>query len=416
MSGRRASDAGVPAARYVLLGSMLFLILLGLVVIYSASSAADYVKTGDSALHLKRQLVYIAGGLLLLVPGLLWDFKRSRTAIAWGVLLVSDALMVLVTTHGVGKWGAQRWLDFGWFTVQPSEWAKLGCVLVVADTLVRWRSRTLDDKAALQRVAAAVGPVVLLVMLQRDLGTTMVVMLGVLLLVVLAGAPLRQVLLGTAGIGVLGTVFILAEDYRRARFLAFLDPWAAPQDGGWQVIQALYAFGSGGPFGVGLGMSRQKFFYLPAAHTDFVFAIVGEELGLVGTLAVVAAFAALAWAGFRIAAASRDPFTRLVVAGLTGIVVLQAGMNMAAVTGLMPVTGIPLPFVSSGGSSMTFTMACVGLVLSAARRRSERGGRPAEDHSRTERATDARADERRRDGRPRLSRIDGGRAASRRRA
>jgi cell division protein FtsW len=207
---------------------------------------------------------------------------------------------------------------------------------------------------------------------------------------------------------------IMLKGYRADRFAAFVDPWADPAGGGYQIIQGLLAFGSGGLLGVGLGFSRQKFFYLPAAHTDFIFAIIGEELGALGTLAVVAVFGVLAWAGLRLALTTKDRFGRLVAGGMTVLIVTQAVMNMAAVTGLMPVTGIPLPLVSYGGSSMMFTLACVGLILSVAGGGRSRASRRASASQIPEETTVASTSERRRDGRPRLSSIDGGRASARR--
>jgi cell division protein FtsW len=199
------------------------------------------------------------------------------------------------------------------------------------------------------------------------------------------------------------------------RVTSFLNPWADPGDSGYQIIQSLYAFGSGGFFGVGLGLSRQKFFYLPAAHTDFIFAVIGEELGLAGTLSVIAAFGLFAYAGMRIALDCKDQFGRLLAGGLTAMIVTQALMNMAAVTGLMPITGIPLPFVSAGGSSLTLTLACVGLILAVSRN----GGSA---RVRLVRQTDFRGSQRastrewRRDGRSHLPGSDRGRTAGGRRA
>jgi cell division protein FtsW len=233
--------------------------------------------------------------------------------------------------------------------------------------LVAWRKGEIDDRTFAIRLAAVVGPVVLLIMLQPDMGTTMSLILGVVVLLWLGGVKGRWfALLGAVGLPSVALLIAVAG-YRMDRVAAFLDPWADPQKGGYQIIQSLYAFGSGGFFGVGLGLSRQKFFYLPAAHTDFIFAVIGEELGLAGTLGIVIAFALFAYAGMRIALSSKDLFGRLLAGGLTAMIVIQAAMNMAAVTGLMPITGIPLPFVSAGGSSLTLTLACVGLILAVAR-------------------------------------------------
>lgn len=369
-SARRLTPAG-----YWLLGSTFLLVLGGILMVYSASSVADYVQYRDSAYHLKKQALFaLLGGVALFVASR-WDFRRkhagfdllSPEAIAWAVWGLSFIGLLVVEIAGVGKWGAMRSINLGFAYVQPSEYAKLGCLLVTAVLTVAWRKRRLDSRQYLSRLAAAVGPTVVLIMLQPDMGTTVSLLLGVVLVLWIGGVPGRW--LGvTASVGLpTAALLIWLAGYRMERVTSFLDPWADPSDSGYQIIQSLYAFGSGGIGGIGLGLSRQKFFYLPAAHTDFVFAVIGEELGLLGAIAVIAAFGVFAVAGMRIAYESRDLFGRLIAGGLTSLIVAQALMNMAAVTGLMPITGIPLPFVSAGGSSLTLTLACVGLILAVSR-------------------------------------------------
>jgi cell division protein FtsW len=308
-----------------------------------------------------------------------------------------------------------RWIDLGGVTVQPSEYAKLACVLVAAHLLTLRHSRKITGKEFWGRLALACGVVVVLVMAQPDMGTTVAILIAVYMVLLLGGVSWR-LLTGVfvSGVGVAAMAIALAP-YRAARFLAFLDPWADPQGNGYQSVQALLAFGSGGLDGVGLGMSRQKFFYLPAAHTDFIFAIIGEELGLVGTLATVGGFLVFAYAGVRIALGARDPFGRLVAGGVTSMIVTQAVLNMAAVTGLMPVTGIPMPLVSSGGSSLTFTLGCIGLLLSVSTY-GTRGVRGLVQTAEERKPVRASLDERRGNRRAHLSRADGGRRAVRRRA
>ncbi len=409
---QREVFAGGPWPRYILLLSTLFLLLGGLMMVYSASSVADFVHQQDSMHHLKRQALGALAGLLLLVVAMFVDYRRvgwARTAI-YGASLIG---LVLVPFIGVGKWGATRWIDLGVFTVQPSEYAKLGCVMVAAYLLQQLRRGRITTSQFWKQLFIAVGVVAALVMLQPDMGTTVQILLAVFLVLLIGGIS-GKLLFGAVGAGAaLVAVAIAAEPYRLRRVFAFLDPWADPLDSGYQSIQALYAFGSGGIDGVGLGMSRQKFFYLPAAHTDFIFAIIGEELGLVGSLSVLVAFGAIAYAGTRIALGTRDVYGRLLAGGLTAMLVTQAVINMAAVTGLVPVTGIPLPLVSFGGSSMTFTMLCIGVILSV----STYGAR-TERRGRTQGKESAREDtaERRGDRRSHLSCVDGGRPPSRRRA
>jgi cell division protein FtsW len=247
------------------------------------------------------------------------------------------------------------------------------------------------------------------------MGTTVSIVLATAVMLWLGGLQLGW-FAGMLAIGLpAAALLVWKAGYRMERITAFLDPWSDPADSGYQIIQSLYAFGSGGLFGVGLGLSGQKYFYLPAAHNDFIFAIIGEETGLVGALFVVAAFAAFAFAGTRIAVACKDPFGRLLAGGLTAMIVIQALMNMAAVTWLMPITGIPLPFVSAGGSSMVLTLTSVGLILAVSRRSSGAKVRLLRDTSPRGSAR-ASTGERWRDGGSHLPGSDGSRSSSRRRA
>ena len=412
---REPSYAGGATARYLLLAATAFLMLVGLVMVYSASSVADFVLYADSAHHLKRQLMWIAAGSIALYVASRLDYRRLRRLAvpAWASAFL---LLVAVFAIGVVRGGARRWIPLGTFgTLQPSEYTKAVCVFLVAALATEWKRGEVSERQLLGRTVVFVGIVAGLVLAQRDLGTTLAIVVSVVLVLFLAGVRLRWMGAAILGIGALGFVAIWRESYRLARFVAFLDPWADAQGKGYQTVQALLAFGTGGIDGIGLGLSRQKFFYLPEAHTDFILAIVGEEAGLVGTIGIVLAFGVFTYAGFRIALGCRDTFGRLLAGGLTGMIAVQAVMNMMAVTSLMPVTGKPLPFVSFGGSSMLFTMMCVGLILSVSRfgatkRRSVREV-PSDEES-----TGAIALERRRDGRTHIPRTGGGRGAVRRRA
>lgn len=405
--------SGGPAARYLLLGSTLALVLGGLVIIYSASSVSDHVRLADSAYHLKRQAALVGVGVVFLLLLQRVDYRvwKRWAWPAWGLTLAG---LVAVLVVGMSEGGARRWIAVGPVPVQPSEYAKLACVLVVSLLVMEWQRGRLGDKELFGRSALAVAPVLALVMMQPDMGTAVSIGAAVLFVLWLGDVRARYLVSAVAGGAALAVVGVFAEPYRAARFTSFLDPWTDPKGDGYQIIQALLAFGSGGLGGVGLGLSRQKFFYLPAAHTDFVFAIVGEEAGLLGTLSIVAAFVVFTYAGMRIAMGAKDGFGKLLAGGLTAMIAAQAVLNMAAVTGLTPVTGIPLPLVSYGGSSMTFTLACVGVILSVSRHGSRvrrvRAPRPQEESTR------ARADERRRHRGSHLSSVDGGRGAVRRRA
>lgn len=400
----------------MLLGATILLALGGLVMIYSASMGSDSVSLHDSAYHLKRQAGYILAGLLVLWICSRVPLRRIRSA-AWPVWWISIAGLVAVLLIGASRGGATRWIDLGILSPQPSEFAKMACVMLVAAMLVDRQKdpRPLSEDA--WRLALIVGVPFGLVMLQPDMGTAMSLAIAIFLVLVIGGLRWRYVAPVVVAAALAIPVMIFAKPYRASRFLAFLDPASDPLKGGYQITQAMLAFGSGGIAGVGLGLSRQKYFYLPAAHTDFIFAIIGEELGLIGTLLVVVVFGVLAWAGFKIAASARDRYARLIAAGLTITIIIQAVINMASVTGLMPVTGIPLPLVSYGGSSMLFTMGCVGLILSVAREGRTRpaAGVRAADAADEEKHS-ARDDLRRRNGGARVSVTDRGGASARRRA
>jgi cell division protein FtsW len=344
------------------------LVLLGLVMILSASSVHSFATYGSSFLFFRRQLMWVALGLVAFIVMARFDYKRLHR---WGyvLLLASIGLMFLVLIPGLGitVGGSARWLPLGPFSFQPSEIAKLALILFAADVFSRKKEKTFQNLShTLLPMVPVMGILVLLVMLQPDLGTTMLLgFIGGGMLFV-AGAPIRYLLplgLGGAGLGVFAS---LAEDYRRARVLAFLDPWADPLNTGYQTIQSLVALGSGGWFGVGLGASRQKWLYVPNAHTDFIFAILGEEMGLMGSVMVVGIFAFIGYLGIKVAQRAPDRFGMLIASGITIWITLQAMVNMGAVTASLPITGVPLPLVSFGGSSLVISLAAMGILTNIA--------------------------------------------------
>jgi cell division protein FtsW len=342
----------------------LALVAFGLVMVYSATSAPAALGDGDPGYYLKKQGVYALAGLVLLVLASRTPY-RSLRHLAPTLIVASLVLLVAVLVVGQAVNGARRWLTFGPAVFQPSELAKVSLAIWAAAYLARRPApRTLGELAKPLGLLALVfcG----LVLIQPDLGTaiTIMIMLGGVLLV--SGTP--PALLGLAGImvTVAGLAAIWLEPYRRARLFAFLDPWSDPQNSGFQSVQALIGLGSGGVFGEGLGQGISKVFYLPEAHTDMIFAIVGEELGLLGTTLVIGAFAVFAYTGMRIALRCKDPFGKRLAAALTTLVCGQAVINLAAVMGVAPLTGIPLPFVSYGGSSLVVLLASVGVLLNIA--------------------------------------------------
>ena len=396
-----------PSSYYLLLGITISLVLFGLIMIFSASSAMAYSATGDSYFYLKRQLLYIALGAVFLVLLSRCDYHRLRGA-TYPLLAVAFVGLLAVEVPGLGRTagGAARWLQIGPVSVQPSEIVKLAVLLAGADILTRKRAMLADVRELCLPLLLPVGAACLLVVVQPDLGTAFTICFATLILAYVAGARMTHLTQISGGLCLAVVAFILLEPYRMTRFLAFLDPWREPQGAGFHIIQSLLAFGSGGWHGIGLGLSRQKFFYLPAAHTDFIFAIIGEELGLIGTLLIVALFAVLTYAGMKIAFRAPDFYGRLLSAGLTAMIMSQAVINMAAVTGLLPITGIPLPLVSFGGSSLVVTLAAVGIMLNVSSQ--EKAGRGVLSG----RTGTKSAAVRRGDGRPRLSSVGPRRGAS----
>jgi cell division protein FtsW len=341
------------------------LVAFGLVMVYSASSARAAVGADDSVYFLKRQVIYAGIGLVLFVLLSRLDVKLLRN-ISGPLLGASLFLLVAVLLVGTTVNGARRWIIVGPVSIQPSEIAKLALAIWVAAFLVR-RGPPQTFGELLRPIGLVTGVASLLVLLEPDLGTAIsfAVIVGAALLV--SGTRMR--LLGAAA-GALVAIVLLAswlEPYRRARLFSFFNPWDDAQGAGFQSVQAMIAMGSGGVFGVGLGESVQKIYYLPEATTDMIFAIVGEELGLVGSTAVILAFALFGYAGFSIALRTADPFAKRLAASLTALVCGQAAVNLAAVLGLAPLTGIPLPFVSYGGSSLIVCLAAVGILLTIAR-------------------------------------------------
>jgi cell division protein FtsW len=356
--------AGTQLEYHLLVLVTLGLVAFGLVMVYSASSARALLSSDAPSYYLKRQAVYALMGLVALVVLSRVDFHRLRH---WtGALLAATfILLVAVLALGTAVNGARRWLPLGFIDFQPSELAKLVLAVWTAGLLARRPApRTLGDLA--KPIGVVVGLACALILVEPDLGTAIAVAIMVSAILVVSGTPLR-LLASAAGIAITLVLFaIWLEPYRRERIFSFLDPWHDPQGAGFQAVQSMIALGSGGLFGVGLGESVQKIYYLPEASTDMIFAIIGEELGLIGVAAVIAAFAVFAYAGFNIALRCRDPFGKRLAAGITALICGQAAVNVSAVMGLAPLTGIPLPFVSYGGSSLVVGLAAVGILLNIA--------------------------------------------------
>ncbi|TCK25035.1 putative lipid II flippase FtsW [Pseudonocardia endophytica] len=358
---------------HLILGVFGLLTLFGLVMVLSASSVEALANGGSSYSVFTKQLMFCAVGLVLFYAGLRIP-PRVLRAMAPFLLLVGVVALVAVLIPGIGsvRGGSRSWFAFGPVSLQPSEAVKVALTLWGAHVLVARRAVMHRWKHAINPVVPVTLLIFTLLVLQPDLGMTISVGIVLLALLYFGGAPLT-LLASLAGGGLIGAVILgLTAGYRASRIAAFLSPSAAdPLGPAYQATQALYSLADGGLFGVGLGQGRAKWDYLPNAHNDFIFAIIGEELGMLGAFAVLALFATLAYTGMRIASRSADPWLRIVVATSTTWLVVQASINIGYVVGLLPVTGLQLPLISSGGTSLVVTMFVFGLMTNAARHEPE---------------------------------------------
>jgi cell division protein FtsW len=352
-------------AAYLVLIPTVALLLLGLVMVFSAGSVVG-ISQGMSGYRLfVQQGIWALLGFSLMVLFTKIDYHKIGK-VSWLGVLVSIGLLVLVLFSGRAAGGARRWLMIGPFNLQPTEIAKFTLVVFAAYALAIKGQNIRRFVHLIVPVLLVVGLGAGLILMQPDMGSALVLCLSVGLVLILSRAKLSHLaLIGTSG-GVAALYFMMSASYRRARIFSFLNPWSTPRGSGYQVIQSYIALGSGHIMGLGLGMSRQKFLYLPNAHTDFIFAVIGEELGMAGTLMVVILVALLAIGGLKIAKRAPDEMGKLMAAGITGLIVVQALVNMGGVTGLLPITGVPLPLVSFGGSSLCVCMGCIGILLNIA--------------------------------------------------
>ena len=384
-SAARTPEPAVPLLHrevtpyYLLLGASLLLLLLGIVFVFSASSVIAFSFMGSSFAIVSKQVMWVIIGLPLTWIASRLPVKAWR-AFAYLGLITSLALLFLVVFAGTEVNGNKNWLDFGGpFRIQPSELAKLSLVLWGADLLARKQKLLTQWKHLLVPFVPVSGGVILLVLLGGDLGTAIILIAIVIALLWVAGAPLRLFLFAGLPTALVVAVMVQTKANRLNRVTDWLHPnQADPLGGGFQALHGKYALGSGGWWGVGLGASKEKWGSLPEAHTDFIFAIIGEELGLIGTLAVLALLGAIGYAGLRIAVAAVDPFVRMAAGGVTAWILVQALVNIGAVLGILPITGVPLPLVSYGGSALVPTMLGLGMLLSFARPR----GRPSRRRAR----------------------------------
>ncbi|WBX79650.1 stage V sporulation protein E [Virgibacillus salarius] len=353
---------------YILLGVIISLLLIGVIMVYSSSYVWAEYKFGDAWYYVKRQVLFAGVGVaamlfVMKIPYSTWK-KYARV-----ILLACFILLFLVLILGIGmvRGGAQSWIGIGAFSIQPSEFMKLGLIIFLSAFLATKQKYITSLKQGFLPSIMLIFTAFGLIMLQPDLGTGMVLVLTCMILVFAAGARLSH-FFGLALLGLIGFVGLIASaPYRISRITAFLNPWEDPLGDGFQIIQSLYAIGPGGLMGLGFGNSLQKYFYLPEPQTDFIFAILGEELGFIGGTIVLLLFLLLLWRGIKVSLEAPDLFSRFLALGIVSMLAIQAMINISVVIGLIPVTGITLPFLSYGGSSLTLILCSVGILLNISR-------------------------------------------------
>ena len=348
-----------------ILYSVLALVAIGIIMVFSASYYDALYKHKDVFYFLKKELTWVPVGLVALVVMMLIDYHllKKFTVVAYGVTVVA---LVSVLFVGSTINGATRWLKIAGVSFQPSELAKYVIVFFLAMMIDKYGKVNRNWKIPLIYLGSA-ALFALLVYKENNLSIAAIIMFVAFIMVFVSGMSFKETfaLIGIGGVA--GTIGIFSSDYRTERFISFLDPWKYANDEGYQLVHSLYALGSGGLFGVGLGNSKQKALYMPEPHNDFIFAIIGEELGLIGCIVVIAIFVVLIVAGIKVASRARDRYGKLLATGIISVIAIQAIINIAVVTGSMPVTGVPLPFISYGGTSLVFNLAAMGVLLNISR-------------------------------------------------
>lgn len=383
---------------YLLIVIIAALLIVGLMMVYSATFALGYQLYGQPTYFFIRQALWMGIGLLAMIITAMIEYHTWRK---WSIPIMAGALLLLglVLFIGSDRFGGQRWLLKG--SIQPGEMAKIAVIIYIADWLSSKGARIRQVTYGLIPFAILLGFVTGLIVLQPDFSTAVLIALTAVAMFFIAGGDLWQMIASGVLGGATFALLITRSEYRLARITSFLDPMGDQLGNNYQVRQILIALGSGGITGLGLGASRQKFGYIPASHTDGIFAILGEELGLIGCLVVIALFALLAYRGFRIAISAPDAFGTVLAAGITCSLIFQALINIAVVTATAPFTGIPLPFISFGGSSLVISMTGVGLLLAVSRRTLPEEEQPRDQK---ERVNSAPYDLRRWDGGTRVPR------------
>ncbi|MBR9982393.1 MAG: putative lipid II flippase FtsW [Desulfatitalea sp.] len=364
MSGAVARAGSGPTYDVPLLFAVLFLVGMGIVMVYSASSAVALEKFGSGAFFLKRQVIFALLGIVILVLYSHIPFRYYRS-LTYPLLLMALGLLVAVQISGlgVGAGGAQRWLRLGPITFQPAEVARLVLVIYLAYSLSKKQETLGRFSVGLLPHMIVLALFGILLIMQPDFGSVVIFTALTWLLMFVGGVPLRHLLGALLVLSPVVYFVMINAAYRLRRLISFLDPWQHPADEGYQMIHSLMAFGSGGLWGAGIGKGYQKLFYLPEPHTDFIFAVIGEELGFWGVLLLLGLFATVLWRGLRIACGCQDHFGMLLATGITFALALQVSINMGVCLGLLPTKGLTLPFISYGGTSLLLNMAAVGILM-----------------------------------------------------
>lgn len=352
---------------FVMFSTILLLVSIGVVMVYSASSYSAFFnpQINDSMYYLKKQAINAVIGLILMFFTIKLDYHVLKKYTGLFMIITIFLLLIVFAFPAVN--GAKRWINLKFTSLQPSEIAKYMVVLFMAKSIELKGDKIKSMTVGIFPYIIVSGLFAALVYKEKNLSIAVVIMLVTLIVLFIGGARLSHLSLLVGLVGGLGAAGIAFESYRLTRFLSFLNPWADPKGAGYQLIQSLLALGSGGIWGVGLGKSRQKCFYIPEPHNDFIFAIIGEELGLIGCMLIIALFIILIWRGIVSSINSKDTFGTLLAAGITSVIAIQAIINIAVVTGSIPVTGVPLPFISYGGSSLVINLLAMGVLLNISR-------------------------------------------------
>jgi len=361
---------------YILLATIFLLLTIGIIMVFSSSYIMAYKWYGNSFYFFTRQAIYTLIAIVVFFITLRIDYHIWHK-FAIPILLLSIFLLTMLYLPGFARYirGAKRWLTIGPFSFQPSELAKIALILYIADCLTRKKAKDISSFVwGILPIFIITVFIFLLVFGQPDFSTAIVIMGCSFIMLFIGGSQITQLFALLILLVPPGLILALGKDYRRVRLLSFLNPWGDPLNSGFHIIQSLLALGSGGLFGVGIAESRQKFFYLPDQHTDFIFSIIGEELGFIGAVAIIILFIVFLWRGFLISLKSRDTFGLLLAAGITSLIVFQALVNISVVTKLIPTTGISLPFISYGGSSLIANMFCCGILLNISKNTVEKNG------------------------------------------